>query len=170
MLRTTNFIAIFLFGLGEIMLFAANRYDPINASILMLAMLLLALSTLRFLFAPFAPSSNRYGSICIILGFFMWAFFYFDIMALGLSAPSSHFAKFLFWFPMLLLAGGAVLFALWLSPLGQPDRALGLTLPIAFALYATPRLLALSQLAQLITAIMLGATLFWLAIYRIRQF
>lgn len=170
MLRTTNLIAVFLFGLGEIMLFAANRYDPINASILMLAMLLFALSSLRFLFAPFAPSSNRYGSICIILGFFMSAFFYFDIMAFGLTPHSSHFAKFLFWFPQLVLLIGSGLFAMWLYPLGKTDKALGLTLPIALIAYAAPRILTLSATSQLVTAIMLGATLCWLAFYKIRQF
>jgi len=152
------------------MLFAANRYDPINASILMLAMLLFALSSLRFLFAPFAPPSNRYGSICLILGFFMSAFFFFDIMGFGLTPHSSHFAKFLFWFPQLLLLAGASLFAVWLYPLGKSDKALGLTLPIALIAYAAPRIFSLGASSQLITAIMLGATLCWLAIYEIRQF
>ena len=170
MLRTTNLIAVFLFGLGETMLFAANRYDPINASVLMLAMLLLALSTLRFLFAPFAPPTNRYGAICMILGFFVSAFFYFDIMAYGLSPPSSHFANFLFWFPQTLMIIGAMLWANWLYPLGKHDKALGLTLPLALLSYAAPRLLTLSATAQLVTAIMLGATLCWLAFYKIRQF
>ena len=170
MLKTTNLIAVFLFGLGETMLFAANRYDPINASMLMLAMLLFAMSTLRILFAPFAPSTNRLGSICMIFGFFMWAFFYFDIMALGLTTHSSHFGKALFWLPQILLISGSLMLAFWLHPLGKQDKALGIVLPLAFITYAGARVFALSPSAQLLTALMLGATLCWLALYKIRQF
>jgi len=170
MLRTTNFIAILLFILGEIMVFAANRYDPINASILMLAMLLLALSNLRFIFAPFAPANNRLGSLAIIIGFFASAFFFFDIMAHGLTEHSLHFEKFLFWFPQLLLLGGSVLIATWLYPLGRNDRALGVSLSIAFLAYAASRYMMLSPSAQLITALTLAATLSWLALYKIREF
>ncbi|MGJ8529458.1 hypothetical protein [Maritalea sp.] len=170
MLRTTNLIACFLFLLGETMLFAANRYDPINASILMLAMLLLALSSVRFLFAPFAPSSNRVGASLLVFGFFSSAFFFFDIMGFGLTPHSSHFDRTLFWGPLLFLMSGAVLFAVWLYPLGKIDKALGLTLPLALLIYAAPRLLALSPSAQLVTAFTLCATLVWLALYKIRQF
>jgi len=91
-------------------------------------------------------------------------------MAFGLSAHSSHFAKFLFWCPQALLICGSILFAVWLYPLGKQDKALGLTLPIALCAYAAPRILMLSPTSQLITAIMLGATLCWLAYYKIRQF
>ncbi len=169
MLRTTNLIACFLLLLGEIMLFAANRYDPINASILMLAMLLLALSSTRFLFAPFAPSTNRVGASLLVFGFFLSAFFYFDIMGFGLSPHSSHFSRALFWGPQLLLIGGAIPIAIWLVPLGKTDKALGLTLPLAFMLYAVPRQLSLSSSVQLVTAVTLCAALIWLAVYRIRQ-
>lgn len=170
MLRTVNFIAIFLLALGETMLFAANKHDPINASVLMLAMLLLAISSLRFLFAPYAPLTNRFGALFLIFGFFASAFFQFDIMAFGVTEHSSHFGKTLFIASQTLLILGSVLLALWLYPLGKTDKSLGLTLPIAMIAYSAPRFLGLSASAQLVTALMLCATLVWLAIYKIQRY
>ena len=170
MFRTTNLIAVFLFGLGETMLFAANRYDPINASVLMLAMLLLAISSLRFLFVPYAPLTNRFGSLFLIFGFFGSAFFQLDIMAFGVTEHSNHFGKTLFIASQVLLVLGSGLLGLWLYPLGKTDKSLGFTLPIAMLAYAAPRFLGLSASAQLVTALMLCATLAWLAIYKIQRY
>lgn len=170
MLRTVNFIAIFLLALGETMLFAANKHDPINASVLMLAMLLLAISSLRFLFIPYAPMNNRFGALALIFGFFASAFFQFDIMAFGITEHSSHFGKTLFNAAQTLLIFGSILLGFWLYPLGKVDKSLGLTFPIATIAYAVPRLFALSSSAQLVTALMLCATLAWLAIYKIQRY
>lgn len=172
MLRTVNFIAIFLLALGETMLFAANKHDPINASVLMLAMLLLAISSLRFLFlfVPYAALTNRFGSLFLIFGFFGSAFFQFDIMAFGVTEHSSHFGKTLFIASQVLLVLGSGLLGLWLYPLGKTDKSLGITLPIAMLVFAAPRFLGLSASAQLVTALMLCATLAWLAIYKIQRY
>lgn len=115
------------------MIFFANKHDPINASILMLAFLLMALSIIHFFFVTYAPMPLRIGTVFLFAGLFAQALLQFDIMALGVTEPFSHQAK-----PLALFAaisppiGGFMLAWIW-----KTDHAKNATRALGFALAAT---------------------------------
>lgn len=169
-MRNIQIIATILLVLGEGMLFAANRYDPINASVLMLAMLLFALGNVRFMFVAYAPASTKLGAFLTITGYFLSALFFFDVMGFGISEHSSHFHKKLFWFPQLLLIGGMCFLTLWFRQRSKLDALPGVTMAVALVLYSGTRYFEFASLLQLIGGIALAGAAVWIAFYKLEKY
>ena len=170
MLRTASIIGISLFLLSHAMLFFSQQHDPINASVMMLASILIALGFLRFFGAPYAPLSNRLGIIFWIGGWFLNALLHFDIMALGLTPAFSHQEKLLWSISHLCFIAAAGSFFFWMNQDYQSQRKVALVvlgITIGFTL--------IQQFAQnttltLIAALIFAAALVWFAIFKIEKY
>lgn len=170
MLRTAHIIGISLFLLSHAMLFFSRQHDPINASVMMLASILMAVGMLRFLSAPHAPISNRLGTLFWVIGFFLMAFMHFDIMALGITPAYMHQGKLLWNLSHITLALAAVCFAIWIYAEDRSQLRFAVGALAGVIIFGLMMQFSFNAVLNATSALIFAAACTWLAIYKIVKY
>jgi hypothetical protein len=170
MLRIASLFGLCLFLLGHIMVFFTGKHDPINASILMLALLLMALSITHLFLIAYAPVSTRWGALLLFLGLFAHALLQFDIMGLGISAQFTHYDKPLAHFALFApLLGSAFIFH-WLRN-EHPDEILRGGLFMGGALfYGAAQAFFTSPVLSLVAALIFASSFLYLSFLNTQKY
>ncbi len=170
MLRTAHIIGIALFLLSHAMLLFSKQHDPINASVMMLACILMAVGMLRYFSAPYAPLSNRFGIALWVTGFFLTAFMHFDIMALGITPAFMHQSKLLWTLSHIALVAAAICFAAWLYIDDRGNFRLSIVALIGILIFALAMQFSFNASLNATAALLFATASTWYAIYKIEKY